>query len=141
MRFLIIPALMATLLFSCTKSVPYHELSFDGNSVKIDLAGIRENQPEFYSVEIDGKRLSFFVVLINGGVQSYFNACAKCYPRKLGFSSNGGQMRCRACNAKYQLDQLKEGIGSCYPIRLKGVVKKESYIITKEAFLEGVKLF
>jgi Membrane iron-sulfur containing protein FtrD-like len=141
MKFFVIPAVLAILLFSCTRSVPYRELPFDGHSVKINLAGIRENQPEFYSVVINGKRLSFFVVLLNGEVQSYFDACAKCYPRKLGFSSDGGDMRCRACNAKYHLDQLKEGIGSCYPFRLTGVEKNGMYVITKDALLEGNRFF
>ncbi|MEJ2697077.1 MAG: Fe-S-containing protein [Candidatus Sulfobium sp.] len=141
MKFLIIPAVLATLLLSCSKSIPYHDLPFDGQSVSIDITGVRENQPEFYSVVVDGKKLSFFIVRINGEIQSYFNACARCYPRKLGFNPDGGDMRCRSCNAKYPLDELKEGIGSCCPIRLKGIEKKNTYVIARESLLKGIKFF
>jgi uncharacterized membrane protein len=141
MKSLIIPALLAILVFSCTKSRPYRELKFDGQSVKISLTDIRERKPEFYSVLIDGKKVSFFIVMVNGKIQSYFNACRRCYPRKLGFDPAEGHMRCRACNAKYPLDQLKEGIADCSPIPLKGAEEKYTYIIARDAFLKGVRFF
>ncbi|MEJ2684020.1 MAG: Fe-S-containing protein [Candidatus Sulfobium sp.] len=141
MKFLIIPAVLAILLSSCTKSTPYRELPFDGHSVKISLKGVKENQPVFYSVEIDGKEVGFFLVMVNGKIQSYFNACVRCYPKKLGFSPDGGNMRCRACNAKYPLDELKEGIGSCCPIRLEGVEKNSTYVIDRESLLKGLRFF
>lgn len=141
MKLLIIPAVLAMLLSSCTKSTPYRKLTFDGQTIKISLAGIKENQPVFYSVEIDGKEVGFFLVMVNGKVQSYFNACARCYPRKLGFSPGGGNMRCRACNAKYPLDKLKEGIGSCCPIHLEGMEKKRTYVIDRESLLKGLRFF
>lgn len=102
---------------------------------------MKDNQPEFYSLSIDGKRLSFFVVMINGKVQSYFNACERCYPKKLGFSPDHGFMRCRACDAKYPFYKLKEGLGDCSPVRLKGTEKNGTYIITKESLLKGITFF
>lgn len=141
MKFFIIPAVLAILLLSCTKSAPYRELPFDGHDVKINRAGIKENQPDFYSVVIDGKQLNFFVVMINGEVQSYFDACSKCYPQKLGYHPDGRDVRCRACNAKYPADKLKEGMGSCHPIRLAGVEKNGIYVITKDALLKGAHFF
>jgi uncharacterized membrane protein len=141
MKFLIIPAVLVLLVSSCTKSTPFSKLPFDGHSVKISLTAIKEDQPQFYSVEIDEKEVSFFVVMINGEVQSYFDACAKCYPRKLGYSPDGGDVSCRACNTKYPLDKLKEGIGSCHPIRLEGVEKDKTYIISREALLKGIGFF
>ena len=141
MKFLLISAILTTLVLSCTKSTPYRELPFDGHMAKISLSGIREDQPEFYSVVIDGKKVSFFLVMINGEIQSYFNACARCYPKKMGFRPEGGYMKCRACDAKYPSEALKEGIGSCSPIPLEGVQKKKTYIITREALLKGTRFF
>jgi uncharacterized membrane protein len=141
MKLLIVSAVLTTLLFSCTKSTPYGQAPFDGHVAKIDVSAIKENQPKFYSLVIDGKNVSFFIVMINGEIQAYFNACRRCYPRKLGFHPEEGYMMCRACSAKYPLDALKEGIGSCSPIRIEGVEKKKTYVIAKESLLKGLKFF
>jgi len=98
-------------------------------------------QPRFYSLSIEGKNISFFLVRVNGEIQAYFNACKECYPKKLGFSSETGYMKCRACDERWPLESLRDGIGSCYPIPLRGTLKGDESVITREVILEGLKFF
>lgn len=131
----------ALVMVSCQKTPLYKEPSFDGNNYVIDLGGLTENRPDFYSVLIDNRRVSFFLVLLNGEVQAYFDACRKCYPHKMGFRFSDGFMVCKYCSERYATDKLKEGIGSCYPIHLNGTVVRGKYLISTEALSIGVKYF
>ncbi len=92
-------------------------------------------------MSIGGKNISFFLVRVNGEIQSYFNACKECYPKKLGFSFEEGYVKCRSCNERWPIESLRDGIGGCSPIQLKGVLKGDKYVVTREALLEGVKFF
>jgi uncharacterized membrane protein len=98
-------------------------------------------QPSFYSLSIENKKISFFLVKVNGGIRAYFNACRECYPKKAGFSFEEGYIKCKACNERWPLESLQDGIGSCYPIPLRGNLKGDKYVITREALLEGIKFF
>ena len=128
-------------LASCQKIPIYQEPLFDGNNYVIDFGSLREKEPVFYSVSFHDKRVSFFVVKVDGDVQSYFNACNECYPRKLGYYFEGGFLICKFCNERYPVDALKGGIGSCYPVYLKGTLRENRYLITREALGEGFKFF
>ena len=128
-------------LCACESHSAYHGAPFNGNKSEIDISNLKGNQPEFCSVVLDGKTVDFFLIRVNGKIQSYFDACRECFPKKLGFRFNEGFIQCRACNVKYPPEALKEGIGSCCPIQLKGALQENRYIITREAFIEGKKYF
>jgi uncharacterized membrane protein len=119
----------------------YPEAPFDGNSVRIELADVPEKKPVFFSFSTDTRRINFFLFKTNGDIESYFDACGKCYPQKLGFRLEGNRVVCRACEVSYHLDDLKAGIGSCYPIKLKGRVEGNTFIIDKQDILKGDKFF
>jgi len=129
------------ILGSCSNAPLFIEAPFDGHKSEIDVSSLAPAQPRFYSLTVDRKRISFFLVKINGDVQAYFNACEECYPKKAGFRYEEGYIKCRSCNERWPLDSLRVGMGSCYPIPLKGFLKGNNYVISREAVLEGVKFF
>lgn len=141
MRYLLVSCLALLFLASCTCGPKYREAPFDGNMVSFNAASLAEGVPEFYSVTIDGRRIGFFIVKVQGEVQSYFDACLGCYPKKLGFRVDGNHVICRSCNIRYPIEELKTGVGSCYPIRLAGKTENGVYRITREALKEGGNYF
>ena len=134
--------LSLVLLFSaCSKKPVYPEAPFDGDSIRIELAVIPEKSPVFFTFTKDNRKINFFLLRRNGNIESYFDACGKCYPRKLGFSLEQDRVVCRACDVSYRLDDLKEGIGSCYPIKLEGRVEGKTFVIDRKDILKGEKFF
>lgn len=129
------------LLFSCNQKPSYRSAPFDGQKVSIDVGLLREAVPEFYSVVLEGKKINFFVLLENGEVASYLDACKECYFKKLGYRHDNGAMVCRACNVRFPLEKLDTGIGGCYPIRLHGSRVGDAYIVDRDALRPGIKYF
>jgi uncharacterized membrane protein len=141
MKYVIV-LLCAVFLFSaCSKKPVYPEAPFDGNNIRIELSAIPEKKPVFFTYSAGGEKINFFLLRRDGKIESYFDACGKCYPQKLGFKLEGDHVVCRACNVRYHIDDLKEGIGSCYPIRLKGRVEGNTFVIEKNDILKGKQLF
>ena len=129
------------LLSACSKKPVYPEAPFDGSSIMIELAALTENEPAFFTFFSNNLGINFFLLKRNGNIESYFDACGKCYPRKLGFRLADDRVVCRACDVSYRLDDLKDGIGSCYPIKLKGRVEGKIFVIDRKDILEGKRFF
>jgi len=136
-------ALIALLLLcSCSGKPVYPAAPFEHGSVRIGLAALPEKKPVFYAFrDSDRARINYFVLKLNGEVQSYFDACAKCYPKKKGYRPSNDRLDCRACDVTYSVHDLKDGIGSCYPIRLKGRIEAGQYVINRDDLLQGEKYF
>lgn len=66
---------------------------------------------------------------IDGKILSFFDACERCYPKKLGYRFDNASIVCRACNIRFPLSEVEKGIGSCAPIKLGGYVKDGKYFI------------
>ena len=141
MRFFVVLIFVTCLFTACDKKPAFKQAVFNGISAEISVKNLLDKQPEFYSVNIEGRNINFFVVLIKGEVQSYFNACITCAPKKLGFRAKDGYVTCGACNVSYPVDSLKDGIGNCFPIKLKGTRADDKYVLKKEDLMEGWKYF
>ncbi len=141
MRLLFVLAGLMCILTSCAKAPSFIQAPFNGYTSEIDASTLIPGQPRFYSLSIESKKISFFLVKVNGEIQSYFNACRECYTKKLGFSFEEGYVKCRSCNERLPLESLRDGMGGCYPIQLKGVLKGNKYVITRAALLEGMQFF
>jgi uncharacterized membrane protein len=129
------------LFSSCSKKPVYREAPFDGSSLRIELAALPEKKPVFFTFFSNKLGINFFLLKRNGNIESYFDACGKCFNRKLGFRPAEEHVVCRACDVSYHLDDLKDGIGSCYPIKLKGRVEGKIFVIDKKDVLEGERFF
>jgi uncharacterized membrane protein len=138
-RILVLCAL-AVVLIACVKTPKYPEASRKGDSVIIELAKLQEARPVFFTFTHEGKRINFLVLRIGGEIQSYLDACAKCYPKKLGYRPVDGRLQCMACGEQYPLDELK-GVGSCYPLPLEGEVQDDGYVIKIEDIIKGRRYF
>lgn len=133
MRLLFVAALILAALASCNRMPVYPAAPEEGGAVSIPLTTLQEDRPTFFTFRApDGKQINFFVLRKEGEVKSYLDACAKCFPQKLGYRAENGRVVCRACEVGYQHRDLKHGIGSCYPIKLAGAVVGPAYVIRKE---------
>lgn len=134
-------ALISLMLVSCAQKKPQTvPLKIEGEEIKIELSGIKEGVPYFLSLPEGEKKINFFVLRINNEIRSYFDACLKCYPKKLGYRQDADRLVCRACGVGYSLDAL-DGVASCYPIPLEGKVQGSAYVIKKEHLIKGLKYF
>ncbi len=134
--------IVAALCFSgCAKMPVYPEAPFDGAGVKIPLNKFEEKKPVFFTFNNGKNKINYFVVKTDGSYQAYFDACARCYRKRRGYRLDGSRVICRACDVNYSVDDLKVGIGSCYPIKLEGRAEGDVFVINKEAILAGGKYF
>ncbi len=133
--------LLAFLFCSCTKMPVYPQAASDGASVRIALKELQEKKPVFYTFREGKNSINYFVLKLDASYQSYFDACARCYQKKMGYKPLGNRIVCRACDVNYSVYDLKGGIGSCYPIKLEGRVEGDVYVIDKKSILAGEKYF
>lgn len=132
-------AVAAFLFCACASKPAYQEAPVSGDYVRIVVSSLKEATPEFYSLGDPGEgRVDFFVLRIQGRVESYLDACARCGAKKKGFRVERGNIVCNACGVSYPLDSLK-GVGSCYPLPLEGEVRDDLYVIEKEELLKARK--
>ncbi len=129
------------LLFACAQGQRYPDPPLRGDNVVIEMKGLKEAVPVFYSLDLDGREVRFFVLRFGDRVESYLDACMKCYPHKMGFKSEGFRLICRYCGVEYPLDTLKSGLGSCYPIPLEGKLNSGTYIISLESLKKATRYF
>ncbi len=128
-------------ILSCAKKPVYPEARFDGGNVRIALNHLQEKKPVFFTFHAGDKAINYFVVRVGGSMQSYFDACAKCYPKKAGYRLERSRVVCRTCGVRYEIEDLKDGIGSCYPIKLPGRLQGDTYVISRKDLLAGGRYF
>lgn len=134
-------AVVLCSVFSCARTPVYPEVRPQGGAVRIALRDLPEKTAVFKTYYDRERGINYFVLKVNDKAESYFDACAKCYPKRLGYRIEGGRLGCRACDVKYSPENLKEGLGTCYPIRLPGKVEGEFYIISEADLKAGGKYF
>lgn len=138
MRLASLVIILALLAGACARKPAYPEARASGDLVSVEIPA---EGAAFYSFSHDGLKIDFFVVKTGGGVESYFDACVKCYTKKLGYRPSGDQILCLACGVRYSLDELRKGIGSCSPVPLRGRVQGGRYLIEKKDILRGATYF
>ncbi len=127
-RALFLAALVAALT-SCSRQPHYGTPPISGNEIIIDILSLPPEDPQFFSYHSGGRNVNFFVIRLNDGIRSFLDACASCYPKKLGYHYENGCVICRACNMRFSIYKLEKGIGGCYPIKLEGRTDKGTYRI------------
>lgn len=129
-RISYITFLFILFLASCAKQPDYPEPERTGPDVVINISSLKAATPEFFTYHhAKGININFFVINIDGKISSYFDACERCYPKKLGYRFDDGNVVCRACDIRFPLSEVEKGIGSCAPIKLEGYVKDGKYFI------------
>ncbi|GAB4422950.1 MAG: hypothetical protein OHK0032_18230 [Thermodesulfovibrionales bacterium] len=125
------------LLVACSRQPVYPAPQVEGSAVVIDAKALNPEMPEFYTYRYRNKNINFFVVKINGRVLSFLDACANCYPKKLGYRFEDGHIVCRACNVRYSVSEVEKGFGGCFPIHIQGHLQDGKYLIPISV-LEGM---
>lgn len=121
--------LVVLFLASCARQPVYSEPERIGPDVVINVSSLKPTVPEFFTYSYRGRNINFFVINIDGKILSFFDACERCYPKKLGYRLDNGSVVCRTCNIRLPLSEIEKGIGSCAPLKLEGRVKDEKYLI------------
>jgi len=125
-------------LLACDRKPEYMEAPVTGDEIVIDTHELSDKIPVFYTLNRDGMRYDFFVQSVRGDVRSFVDACFRCAPEQKGFKVSGNRLRCRACDESFSLENL-EGIGSCHPVTLEGILRGSSYIIKTEELIRKTR--
>ncbi|KWT85779.1 Fe-S-containing protein [Candidatus Magnetominusculus xianensis] len=136
---LIIAALFA--LNSCNKTRNFTKAEFTGDNFQLRSASLKEKTPVYYS-HMDGtKGIYFFVVKVNDQLYSYFDICNSCKQHNQGYRVEEKFIECRDCQVTIAYEDLKTGVGSCYPIRLHGKEENGVYSIPRSEIVKGRQYF
>ncbi len=114
---------------SCTRSPSYPPAAQKGQNIIIDTTNLEPGVPTFYTYHFQGKNINYFVLNIQGRVNSFLDACASCYSHKQGYRCDDGSIVCRHCDMKFSVYNLKKGLGSCFPIKIEGRMENGKYLI------------
>lgn len=125
--------ILSCALTSCSQQPVYSPPPQIGPDVIIETSQLRPKTPLFFTYRHGRRNINFFVMELGGKVQSFFDACMTCYPKKKGYRSDNDTVVCRACNRSFSVYTLEKGVGGCYPIKLSGREKGGKYIIAVSA--------
>jgi uncharacterized membrane protein len=128
--------LLALALVSCARKPAYQEAPASGDEIRFSISALPEGKPVFHTLSHDNTRIDYFVIKINDHVESYFDACGRCYPKKLGYRAENGELVCKACGQRFSMEDIK-GLGSCHPLPLDGRTEGDAYIISKKDVIKG----
>ncbi len=135
-------AIVALLILSgCKPNISYPTPPNDGRYVLIEGEQLKDSEPSFYSVDVEGVTVSFFVVRRGGDVRAFFDACEKCYPEGKGYRVQGEGVSCNTCNVRYPVEELETGLGSCHPIPLPSTYREGIVRIALADLADGCRLF
>lgn len=133
--------LLLLALTACTRQPLYPPPPITGPEVALDGKTLPPEAPVYFTHRSGGKDITFFVLMVRGTVQSFFDACVTCYPKKMGYRHDGSAVVCRACNQRFSVLTLEKGIGGCYPIKIAGRMRKGMYLIPVATIEAGAKWF
>jgi uncharacterized membrane protein len=124
---LVLITIILAVAVGCSRQVRYPSPPVSGSDIVISITSLPLDVPQFYTLSVSGKPVSFFVLRLPDKVVSYFDACVNCYRQKMGYAHEHGFVVCRACGTNYSIYKLDKGVGGCYPILLKGTVDGGTY--------------
>lgn len=117
------------LLAACSKPTTHSKAPVSGEDVTVDAFSLKPDTPQFFTYSSGNKNINFFVIKIDNEVLSFLDACLSCESR-LGYTFSNGHFTCKECGIEYSVSEIKNGIGSCYPIRLLGRLRDGKYYIS-----------
>ncbi|MBF0318849.1 MAG: DUF2318 domain-containing protein [Nitrospirae bacterium] len=139
---LYIVLIAAVFIFQgCRESRTYEKAEFTGDAFQVDSTSFKEKTPAFYSHTDAAKAITFFVVKVNGQMLSFFDICNSCKYHNLGYRADKSFVECRNCRVTIPYEDLKTGIGGCYPIPLPGRQQNGMYTVTRAEILRGKQFF
>lgn len=110
--------IISIAIFSCSKGPGYQKPVIIEKMIVISPSELKPGVPKFFTWKHDRRKVNFFFLKIDDRVSAYLDACASCYPGRLGYKFQEGYLVCNYCQMKYSVTELEKGIGSCFPIKL-----------------------
>lgn len=112
------------------------------DNLLIPLAEVNDGKAHYYSIDVDGTEVRFFVLKSKDGViRAAFDACDVCYRSKKGYSQNGDFMICNNCGMRFHSTRINVLSGGCNPSPLERAIDGDSLIISQDAVRAGKKYF
>lgn len=120
-----VSTVLAALALITVLSTPAHALFGFGKfetvepkngAVTIPVADVSDGEAHYYTYEIPGKNINFFLLKSNDGViRAAFDACDVCFREKKGYSQDGDFMVCNNCGMRFHSSRINEVKGGCNP--------------------------
>lgn len=120
-----------------------HEtLALVDGAAHVPLSDVKGKAAAFYSVEVDGTTVSFFVLATPDGViRTAFDACDVCFAAGKGYGQDGTDMVCKNCGLRFPGDMVGEARGGCNPSPLPHAVQDGRIVIAADDLRQGLRLF
>ncbi|ACS78750.1 DUF2318 domain-containing protein [Maridesulfovibrio salexigens] len=110
--------------------------------LSIPINEVNDGQAHYYSVNLDGKEIRFFVVRSKDGIiRAAFDACDVCYRSKKGYSQQGDFMVCNNCGMRFHSTRINVVKGGCNPSPLARETKDDKLVISLDAVRSGAMYF
>jgi uncharacterized membrane protein len=122
---------------------PYPVLQEEGGEVRIDISGIEPDVCSFFSyLSRSGKNVNLIVYRESDGSAGVsLDACRSCYRWRRGYRLEAGKIVCAKCDVAFPIDGLREGTGSCVPVRVPASVEGNTLVISSSFLEEGARYF
>lgn len=112
-----------------------------GDTVAIPLSEIDDGRFHYYSNDIDGVKVRYFMVSDGqAGVRTAFDACDVCYAADKGYSQSGTNAKCNNCGNKFTISQLgseNQRGGGCWPGYLPHEIEAGQVLVKLSDLREG----
>ncbi|MCJ2166168.1 MULTISPECIES: DUF2318 domain-containing protein [unclassified Pseudodesulfovibrio] len=106
------------------------------------LADVSDGKAHYYSHEVDGKDVKFFLLKSSDGViRAAFDACDVCYLEKKGYSQAGDFMVCNNCGQRFHSSRINEVEGGCNPSPLNRTIEGGNVVIKVSDIRDGLRYF
>ena len=116
--------------------------TLEGTKVVLNASDFADGKAKYYSVDISGKSVRFFVLKSSDGViRSAFDACDVCYRAKKGYRQSGDLMICNNCGQQFPSVRINIEKGGCNPSPLDRTFDGDSIIITRADIEKGLMYF
>lgn len=120
----------------------YSQVKAENGLVTIPLDQVNDGKAHYFSHDVQGKTINFFVIRSNDGViRAAFDACDVCFPEKKGYSQNGDFMICINCGQKFHTSRINVVKGGCNPAPLHRSSQGRNLVIATADILAGSRYF
>lgn len=143
LALIVVTVLALTVGSACSRQPVYAPPVVQGTDAAVAVSGLTPDVPQFFTLRSQGRNISFFVIRMEGKINSFLDACASCYQHKRGyrFDQKDSVVTCRYCDMRFSTYKLEKGLGGCYPIKIEGRIHNETYFIPLTALQAAADKF
>ena len=113
-----------------------------GGKVKIPLQDLAGGDARFYTYDVAGVPVKFFVLKSSDGeYRAAFDASKECGPFKKGFRQEGSDLVCNKCGQKYAFTSINVRSGACNPSSIERKVSGQDLVLKAADLEKGAQYF